>query len=74
MRFPRFAGDLVIWLRQSGGTSVAHVNDRLEPGFTWIPRYAAVIGPYGPSLDQMDELLRAGFDDFLLLMPGSRTR
>ncbi|MUL41631.1 hypothetical protein FZ103_10660 [Streptomonospora sp. PA3] len=53
----------------------AHVNDRLQPDYTWIPRYAALIGPYGrsngPSLDEIERLIRHSFEDFLLLMPGS---
>ncbi|MDT0301308.1 hypothetical protein [Streptomonospora wellingtoniae] len=50
------------------------VNDRLGPGYTWIPRYAALIGHYGhrdgPSVDELERLISHSFDDFLLLMPG----
>ncbi|GAA4897813.1 hypothetical protein [Streptomonospora salina] len=55
-----------------------HVDDRLEPGFAWVPRYAALVGPYGhrdgPALEEMERLIRHGFEDVLLLMPGSNRR
>ncbi|GAA1778348.1 hypothetical protein [Streptomonospora arabica] len=56
----------------------AHVNDRLPPGYTWVPVYAALIGPYGersgPTFEEMERLIRHSFADFQLLMPGSRDR
>ncbi|MBB6000232.1 hypothetical protein [Streptomonospora salina] len=63
-------------LEQFARMFVAYVNDNhLDESFTWVPRYAVIIGPSDraddPALEQVEHAINTAFTTFCSLMPGS---